>query len=119
MDEGPTMNNLTTIRLGLLGCGTVGTGVLKILAGNAKDIEARLGARLEVTRILVSELSRERDEAVPTELLTVNPSEVLESDEVDVVAEVMGGYEPARTHVLAALAAPSRFRTIAGLSANC
>lgn len=98
------MSTQETIRLGLLGCGTVGTGVLRILSENASDIEARLGARLEVTRILVTDLDRERDPLVTPELLTVRASDVLESEDVDVVAEVMGGYEPARTHVLKALA---------------
>jgi homoserine dehydrogenase len=100
------MTTHKTIRLGLLGCGTVGTGVLRILAENAADIEARLGARLAVTRILVTDLERERDKAVPLELLTVRPTDVLEGDDVDVVAEVMGGYEPARTHVLRQQGAP-------------
>ena len=68
------MNSAKTIRLGLLGCGTVGTGVLRILSENADDIEARLGARLVVTRILVTELDRVRDEVVPKECLTVEPA---------------------------------------------
>ena len=97
------MSELTSIRIGLLGCGTVGTGVLRILAENREDIQARLGAELVVTRILVHDLDRQRDESVPRALLTDDPLEVLGSPEVDVVAEVMGGYEPARSYVLAAL----------------
>jgi homoserine dehydrogenase len=99
------MSGRETIRLGLLGCGTVGTGVLRLLSENGDAIAARLGCRLEVTRILVQDLERERDPSIDRELLTTDASDVLDAADVDVVAEVMGGYEPARTHVLAALAA--------------
>lgn len=92
------------IRLGLLGCGTVGTGVLQILRDNASGIESRLGVPLEVVRIAVSDVDKERDPVVPVELLTADPAEVIEDPEVQVVVEVMGGYEPARTLLLGALA---------------
>lgn len=91
------------VRIGLLGCGTVGTGVLRILRDNAADIEARLGVPVEVAAIAVSDLRKVRDPAVPADLLTTDPARVLDDPAVQVVVEVIGGYEPARTHLLRAL----------------
>lgn len=93
-----------TIKVGLLGCGTVGTGVLRILSENRADIVARLGTDIQVTRILVRDLERERDPAIPRELLTTDIADVLAS-RPQVVVEVLGGYEPARSYTLAALSA--------------
>ncbi|MCB9733645.1 MAG: homoserine dehydrogenase [Deltaproteobacteria bacterium] len=90
------------IRVGLLGCGTVGTGVLRILAENREEIVARLGTAIEVVKILVRDADKVRDPAVPRSLLTSDPREVLEAD-VHVIVEVMGGYEPARALLLDAL----------------
>ncbi|MDP6944578.1 MAG: homoserine dehydrogenase [Myxococcota bacterium] len=93
-----------SIRVGLLGCGTVGTGVLRILRDNAADIEARLGVPVEVVRIAVADRTKQRDEVVPAPLLTEAASQVIGDPTIDVIAEVIGGYEPARTHLLSALA---------------
>lgn len=92
-----------TITVGLLGCGTVGTGILRILAENHSDIVARLGADIRITKILVRDLEAERDPAIPRALLTTDPNEVLDSG-AEIMVEVLGGYEPARTYTLAALA---------------
>ena len=91
------------VRIGLLGCGTVGTGVLKILRDNRRDIEARLGARIEVVGIAVSDVDKARDPIVDRELLTEDANAVVTHPDVQVVVEVMGGYEPARTLLLSAL----------------
>jgi homoserine dehydrogenase len=91
-----------TIRVGLLGCGTVGTGVLRILKENRADIVARLGADIEVVKILVNDTDKPRDPVVPQALLTTDPEDVLAAD-AQVIVEVMGGYEPARTLLLDAL----------------
>jgi len=91
------------IRLGLLGCGTVGGGVLAILEREADDITARTGARLEVTMVAVRDLGRERAVALDPELLTTDPWAVVESADVDVVVEVMGGREPAGSLIRRAL----------------
>lgn len=97
------MAEVERIRVGLLGCGTVGTGVLQILRDNAADIEARLGVPVEVVRIAVSDTSKARDAVVPRALLTDDVAVVLNDPSIQVVAEVIGGYEPARTHSLEAL----------------
>ncbi|MFO0746336.1 MAG: homoserine dehydrogenase [Myxococcota bacterium] len=92
-----------TIRVGLLGCGTVGTGILRILAENRSDIVARLGKPIEVMKILVRDPERHRDPAVPRHLLTTSPDELFAAD-THIIVEVLGGYEPARTYLLRALA---------------
>ncbi len=92
------------IKVGLLGCGTVGTGILRILTENRSDIVARLGSDIEVTAILVRDPDRERDPIIPRALLTTDPQKVIESG-AKIIVEVLGGYEPARTYMLAALAA--------------
>ncbi len=93
------------IRLGMLGCGTVGTGVLRVLTEHAEDVEARLGAPVEVRRVAVRDATRPRDEVTRGVELTEDADSVVQADDVDVVVEVMGGYEPARTLVLRALGA--------------
>ncbi len=83
------------IRIGLLGCGTVGGGVVTILGREADDITARTGAKLEITRVAVRDLTRERDLPLDPAVFTDDPVSVVEADDVDVVVEVMGGIEPA------------------------
>jgi len=92
-----------TIKVGLLGCGTVGTGILRILTENRDDIVARLGGDIEITGILVRDTARPRDPAVPAHLVTTDPEVVLSADN-HIIVEVLGGYEPARTLILEALA---------------
>ncbi|WP_053721990.1 homoserine dehydrogenase [Saccharothrix sp. NRRL B-16348] len=91
------------IRVALLGCGTVGTEVVRLLTDQAADLTARVGAPVEVTGIAVRRPNKHRD--VPAELLTTDAAALVASDDVDVVVEVIGGIEPARTLLLAALRA--------------
>jgi len=91
------------IRIGLLGCGTVGAGVVTILAREADDITARTGAKLEVTRAVVRDLGRDRGLPLADEVFTDDPADVVDADDVDVVIEVMGGIEPAGTLIRRAL----------------
>jgi homoserine dehydrogenase len=94
------------IRVGQLGCGIVGSAVLRMLADDADDIERRIGARLEVTRVAVRNAAKERDVPPGTErLYTTDPAEVVQDPSIEVVIEVMGGIEPARTLLLEALGA--------------
>ncbi len=93
------------VRIGLIGCGVVGTGILHLLRNNAVAISGRLGAPIEVRAIAVRDLAQPRDAAVPADLLTSDGLSVATHPEVDVVAEVMGGLEPAGRYVKAALEA--------------
>src|SRR2546421_2477236 len=91
-----------TVRVGLLGCGNVGAAVARMLHDHAEDIALRIGLRLEVTRIAVRDLARDRDVPVPAGAFTDDPAQVVDDHAVDVVAELIGGLEPARTLVMAA-----------------
>lgn len=94
---------MSTIGVGLLGLGTVGRGVYRVLEKNREIISARLGASLEVLRILVRDAEKDRGITLPPGLLTTDPAAVLEDPAVEIVVEVMGGIEPARRYVLEAL----------------
>lgn len=98
--DGPAV---PVVRVGLLGAGTVGGGVWRILADHAAAIEARLGATLTVTRVAVRDRTRARDVVLPDTVLTDDPMAVVEADDVDLVVEVMGGLEPAGTLIRRAL----------------
>ena len=93
----------SVLKIGLIGVGTVGTGVVKILQENAADIEARLGAKVVLKRAAVLDLDRQRDASVDPALLTADPAEVLDDPEISIVIELIGGYEPARRYILRAI----------------
>lgn len=93
------------IRVGMIGCGVVGTGIVRLLKDNASTIEGRLGAPIEIKAIGVHDASKARDEVVPTELISADAASVAVHPDVDVVVEVMGGIEPAGAYVRAALEA--------------
>ncbi|PSL58466.1 homoserine dehydrogenase [Saccharothrix carnea] len=91
------------IRVALLGCGTVGTEVVRLLTDQAADLTARVGAPVQVAGIAVRRPNKHRE--VPAELLTTDAEALVASDDVDVIVEVIGGIEPARTLLLSALRA--------------
>jgi homoserine dehydrogenase len=92
------------VRVGLLGCGNVGAAVARMLHDHAEDIELRTGLRLAVTRIAVRDTQRDRRVPVPPEAFTDDPAAVVGAPDVDVVAELMGGLQPAHDLVLKAFA---------------
>jgi len=92
------------IKVALLGLGTVGSGVAKILQGNGDNIELKAGASIELAKVLVRDLNRPRPVEVPAEILTTNGEDVLNNPDINIVIEVMGGIEPARTYILKAIA---------------
>jgi homoserine dehydrogenase len=83
------------IQIGLLGCGTVGGGVLRLLSDNARYFGERLGVPLTVRRVLVRDLAKERVPECDRRLLTTSPGDVIDDPAIDVVVEVMGGEDPA------------------------
>ncbi|MGH9182725.1 MAG: homoserine dehydrogenase [Acidimicrobiales bacterium] len=93
------------VRVGVLGCGTVGAALVRLLAERAGAVEARTGLRLEVTRVAVRNLSKERFVQLPPGCLTHDAGDVVADADIDVVVEVIGGIEPARGLVLDALKA--------------
>ncbi|GLZ30179.1 homoserine dehydrogenase [Lentzea sp. NBRC 105346] len=95
------MPEVKPIRVAVLGCGTVGTEVVRLLTDQAEDLRHRIGAPVELAGIAVRRLNKDRD--VPRELLTTDAAGLVTSDDVDVVVEVIGGIEPTRTWLLDAL----------------
>ena len=91
------------VRVALLGCGTVGSQVVRLLREHAGDLAARSGARLDLVGIAVRDTAAAREPWVPRELLTDDAQGLVRR--ADVVIELVGGIEPARTLVLAALGA--------------
>jgi homoserine dehydrogenase len=91
-----------TLKIALLGCGNVGTQVARLLREEADDLAVRVGARLEVAGIAVRRLDRPRPGIDPG-LLTTDAMELATRPDVDIVVEVVGGIEPARSVLLAAL----------------
>ena len=93
------------VRLGLLGCGTVGGGVVQLLRANSEYLAQTVGAPLEVARVLVRAADKERVPELDRGVLTTDPEAVLGDPTIDVFVEVMGGVSPAREYVERALAA--------------
>lgn len=91
------------IHIGLLGFGTVGSGMVKILLENREVIESRLGASLALKWIADLDLERDRGVAVDASLLTTDAEMVVDDPEVDIVVELVGGYEPAKSFILKAI----------------
>lgn len=89
------------IRVALLGCGTVGTEVVRLLTDQAEDLTQRIGAPVELTGIAVRRPNKHRE--VPEHLLTTDAAALVKSDDVDVVVEVIGGIDPTRGLLLEAL----------------
>ncbi|AMV72189.1 homoserine dehydrogenase [Desulfuromonas carbonis] len=92
------------IRVGLLGFGTIGTGVVKVFQENAQLLRERLGAELTLARIADLDIKTDRGVKVDAGLLTTNAEALLTAPDIDVVVELIGGYEPARSFVLKAIA---------------
>ncbi|MDR1245856.1 MAG: homoserine dehydrogenase [Clostridiales Family XIII bacterium] len=91
------------IRIGLLGMGNIGTGTYKTLEMNKALITANTGAELTIVKILEKDLARKRDVRVLPEQFTQEPSDILESPDIDVVIELLGGIEPATGFMLTAM----------------
>jgi homoserine dehydrogenase len=91
------------IGVALLGCGVVGTQVVRLLQEQAADLQARVGAPLELVGIAVRRPQRHKD--IPAQLLTTDAESLVTRDDVDVVIEVIGGIEPTRSYLLAAMKA--------------
>ena len=92
-----------TVRIGLLGCGNVGAALVHLVRQQADVIAARSGVRLEITRVAVRNIAREREVELPEGVLTRDAHSVVADPDIDLVVEVIGGIEPARELISAAL----------------
>lgn len=91
------------IKVGLMGFGTVGTGVVRLVDSYKEDFFNQTGSVIEVSRILVRNPEKERSVFVNSDIVTTDPRELIYDQEVEVIIEVMGGIEPARTYILEAI----------------
>lgn len=91
------------VNVGLLGCGTVGSAVVRLLRANGDEIERRTGAQLRLRRVAVANVERSRGVAFEPGVLTGDAPAVVAHHDINVIVEVMGGLEPARTLLLDAI----------------
>ena len=91
------------VRVGVLGCGNVGAALVAQVTAEADAIEARTGVRLEVARVAVRNVSKERSVDLPDGVLTNDAADVVNDKGIDVIVEMIGGIEPARSLVLDSL----------------
>ncbi len=91
------------IKVGLLGLGTVGTGVVRIVENHQHDLLSQSGSPIEIAKILVQNKNKTRNISVSSDILTENPWDVVENPEIDVIVEVMGGIELSKKLILTAL----------------
>jgi homoserine dehydrogenase len=97
--DGPA---LTPLRVALLGCGVVGSEVARLITGQAEDLRARVGRPLELVGIAVRQNDRARPD-IDAALFTTDGESLVSREDVDLVIEVIGGIEPARSLILTAL----------------
>ena len=98
------MSKYKEIKAALLGAGTVGGGVYKLVERRAAEMPDKVGAELKITKVLVKNLQKKR-EGIPSEVLTDDWEGIIHDPEISIVIELMGGVEPARTYILQALEA--------------
>ena len=91
------------ITIGFLGCGNVGGGVWELLHGFASEIAHRDHLTIRVKKVLVRDKSKQRTCSVPPEVLTTDPNDVLYDPDISLIAEFMGGEQPATEYMLTAL----------------
>ena len=101
----PRTNDHAPLRVALLGCGVVGSEVFRLLGQEAADLRARAGAPLEVAGVAVRRPGRQRGAAAGSPLLTTDAMGLVTRPDVDIVIELIGGIEPARSLLLAAMRA--------------
>src|ERR671929_495330 len=93
------------LKVAVLGCGSVGSQVVRLLGEQASDLAARVGATVELVGVAVRRLDAPREIEVPDGLLTTDAAGLVARDDVDLVVEVIGGIEPARSLLVSALKA--------------
>ncbi|MEN6620260.1 MAG: homoserine dehydrogenase [Smithella sp.] len=94
---------MKNINIGLIGFVTIGCGVVKLLQNNKKLIEKKLDASLVLKKIVDLDITTPRPVKINKNILTTDVREVLRNDDIDIIIELMGGYEPARTFILEAI----------------
>ncbi|KUP41206.1 homoserine dehydrogenase [Bacillus velezensis] len=96
---------MEAIRIGLLGLGTVGSGVVKIIQDHQDKLMHQVGCPVTIKKVLVKDINKKRDADLPKEVLTTEVYDVIDDPEVDVIIEVIGGVEQTKQYLLDALKA--------------
>ena len=96
------MSTARTLKIGMLGCGVVGSHVARLLTEDSGDFAARAGAELQLTRVVVRDSKKARAH-VPISILTTDAASVVKDPAIDLIIEVMGGINPARELILSAI----------------
>lgn len=91
------------VKIGLMGFGTVGTGVVRIIQGHQEDLEKQTGLGIEVHKILVQDREKARSIPAMQGLVTSNPKDLIDDPDIDVIVEVIGGISPAKEFIIGAL----------------
>lgn len=91
------------IKVGLIGFGTIGTGVIRLIQDNANLIHSRLGANIRLKKIADIDIVRSRGVLIEKGVLTTDAYTILSDPEIDIVVELMGGFEPAKSYILEAV----------------
>jgi len=94
---------MSDIKVGLIGFGNIGAGVVKLLQSNADLVRNKVGTGIVLKRIADLDITSDRGVTLPTGVLTSNVNEIFDDPEISVVIELIGGYEPAKTFVLKAI----------------
>ncbi|MGG1400040.1 homoserine dehydrogenase [Bacillus salipaludis] len=94
---------MKAISIGLLGLGTVGSGVVQIIKNHQDKLMHQVGCPVEIKKILVNDLHKTRSAEINTQVLTNNPDDILQDPEINVVIEVMGGVEETKKYLQSAL----------------
>lgn len=94
---------METVKIALLGLGTVGTGVYKVLKAQQEEIPHKVGAKIQLKKVLVRNTEKASRKLDDPSILTTEWKSILEDPEISIVVEVMGGIEPARSYILDAL----------------
>ncbi len=90
-------------KVGLIGCGTVGSEVARILVNRRDSIVSQTGVSVEIAKVAVADLAKARDVPLPPEIFTNDPFEIVNDPDIDIVVELVGGLEPPYQLITAAL----------------
>jgi homoserine dehydrogenase len=93
---------MKTLKVGMLGCGVVGSQIARLLVENKSDLTSRAGANLELVKVAVKNIKTKR-EGIPSNLLTDDANSIVNDPEIDLIIEVIGGITPAKELILAAI----------------
>ncbi|AZN42275.1 homoserine dehydrogenase [Paenibacillus albus] len=91
------------IKVGLLGLGTVGTGVVRLVEGHQSDLESQVGSPIVIEKVLVQNVSKARSISIDSSKLTEDVWDIIHNPEIDVIVEVMGGIDLTRNYILEAI----------------